>query len=396
MTTNSRMANKRDYYEILGVSKSADAKEIKKAYRKIAMQYHPDRNPDDKAAEEKFKEAAEAYEILSDEQKRARYDRFGHAGMGQGGGGGFRGSGGMSMEDIFSQFGDIFGGGGSPFDSFFETGRRGGSRRQMGGQRGSNIRIKVKLTLEDIEKGAKKKIKVKKYTGCSTCSGTGAKNASSMATCSTCRGSGYVRKVSNTFLGQMQTTVACPTCSGTGKQITDKCKSCDGEGRTYDAEVISIDIPAGVSEGMQLSMSGKGNAGKNGGPNGDLLINIEEVPHESLTRDGNNLIYDLFLNFADAALGTSVEVPTLSGKVKIKVPEGTQGGKIFRLKGKGLPALQSYERGDQLIHVNIWTPKDLSSEERAYLEKIRDMSGFQPNPTKGEKGFFEKMKDYFG
>ena len=396
MTTNSRMANKRDYYEVLGVSKSADAKEIKKAYRKIAMKYHPDRNPDDKAAEEKFKEAAEAYEILSDEQKRARYDRFGHAGMGQGGGGGFRGSGGMSMEDIFSQFGDIFGGGGSPFDSFFESGRRGGSRRQMGGKRGSNIRIKVKLTLEDIEKGAKKKIKVKKYTGCSTCNGTGAKTTNSMTTCSTCRGSGYVRKVSNTFLGQMQTTVACPTCSGTGKQITDKCKSCDGEGRTYDAEVISIDIPAGVSEGMQLSMSGKGNAGKNGGPNGDLLINIEEVPHESLTRDGNNLIYDLFLNFADAALGISIEVPTLTGKVKIKVPEGTQGGKIFRLKGKGLPALQSYERGDQLIHVNIWTPKDLSSEERAYLEKIREMSGFQPNPTKGEKGFFEKMKDYFG
>ena len=266
----------------------------------------------------------------------------------------------------------------------------------MGGQRGSNIRIKVKLTLEDIEKGAKKKIKVKKYTGCSTCNGTGAKTANSMATCSTCRGSGYVRKVSNTFLGQMQTTVACPTCSGTGKQITDKCKSCDGEGRTYDAEVISIDIPAGVSEGMQLSMSGKGNAGKNGGPNGDLLINIEEVPHESLTRDGNNLIYDLFLNFADASLGISIEVPTLTGKVKIKVPEGTQGGKIFRLKGKGLPALQSYERGNQLIHVNIWTPKDLSSEERAYLEKIREMSGFQPNPTKGEKGFFEKMKDYFG
>lgn len=394
MTTNSRMANKRDYYEILGVSKSADAKEIKKAYRKIAMKFHPDRNPDNKEAEEKFKEAAEAYEVLSDEQKRARYDRFGHAGMGQNGGGGFRGSGGMSMEDIFSQFGDIFGGGGSPFESFFESGRR--SQRRQTGQRGSNIRIKVKLTLEDIEKGAKKKIKVKKYANCKTCNGSGAKNAGSMTTCNTCRGSGYIRKVSNTFLGQMQTTSACPTCSGTGKQITDKCKTCSGEGRNYDSEVITIDIPAGVSEGMQLSMSGRGNAGKNGGPNGDLLINIEEVPHEYLTRDGNNLIYDLYLNFADAALGTSIEVPTLTGKVKIKVPEGTQGGKIFRLKGKGLPGLQSYERGDQLIHVNIWTPKKLSSSERTYLEKMREMSGFQPNPQKGEKGFFEKMKDYFG
>lgn len=391
---------KRDYYEVLGVSKSAEAKEIKKAYRKIAMQFHPDRNPDNKEAEEKFKEAAEAYEVLSDEQKKARYDRFGHAGMGQGGGGGgFRGgSGGMTMEDIFQQFGDIFGnggGGGSPFESFFESGRRS-QRRQQTGQRGSNIRIKVKLTLEDIEKGAKKKIKVKKYTGCQPCNSTGAKNSSSMSTCNTCRGSGYIRKVSNTFLGQMQTTSACPTCSGTGQQITEKCTTCRGEGRNHESETITIDIPSGVSEGMQLSMSGRGNSGKNGGPSGDLLINIEEVPHDTLTRDGNNLIYDLYLNFADAALGTSIEVPTLTGKVKIKVPEGTQGGKIFRLKGKGLPALQSYEKGDQLIHVNIWTPKDLNSKDKELLEQMRKSNGFHPNPSKSDKGFFEKMKDYFG
>ncbi len=389
---------KRDYYEILGVSKSADATEIKKAYRKIAMTYHPDRNPDNKEAEEKFKEAAEAYEVLSDDQKKARYDRYGHEGVNQGGAGGFRGgSGGMSMDDIFQQFGDIFGnggGGGSPFDSFFEGNRRG--QRQQTGQRGSNIRIKVKLTLEEIEKGASKKIRVKKYTNCKPCNGTGAKNGTALTTCNTCRGSGYIRKVSNTFLGQMQTTSACPTCSGSGQQVTEKCSTCKGEGRTYDSETISIDIPPGVSEGMQLSMSGRGNAGKNGGPNGDLLINIEEVLHDSLTRDGNNLIYDLYLNFADAALGTSVEVPTLSGKVKVKIPEGTQGGKIFRLKGKGLPGLQSYEKGDQLIHVNIWTPKDLSTKERELLEQMRTYQGFQPNPSKSDKGFFEKMKDYFG
>lgn len=388
---------KRDYYEILGVPKTAEAKEIKKAYRKIAMQYHPDRNPDNKEAEEKFKEAAEAYEVLSDDQKKARYDRFGHAGMGQGGGrGGFRGGqGGMTMEDIFSQFGDIFGNGGSPFESFFESGRRN-QRSQPTGQRGSNIRIKVKLTLEDIEKGAKKKIKVKKYVGCRPCSGTGAKNASSMSTCNTCRGSGSIRKISNTFLGQMQTTSACPTCNGTGKQITEKCTTCKGEGRNYEAETISIEIPPGVSEGMQLSMSGRGNYGKNGGPAGDLLINIEELAHESLTRDGNNLIYDLYLNFADAALGTAIEVPTLGGKVKIRVPEGTQGGKIFRLKGKGLPGLQSYEKGDQLIHVNIWTPKNLNSRDKDLLEQMRKSSNFDPNPSKSDKGFFEKMKDYFG
>ncbi|MEL6635857.1 MAG: molecular chaperone DnaJ [Bacteroidota bacterium] len=385
---------KRDFYEILGVSKGADEKEIKKAYRKIAMKYHPDRNPDNKEAEAKFKEAAEAYEVLSDGDKRARYDRFGHAGVGQGAGG-FSGAGGMTMEDIFSQFGDIFGEGGSPFESFFGggAGGRGGRRRQ--GQRGANLRVKVKLDLGEIANGVNKKIKVKKQVICNTCNGSGAKDSGSVSTCSTCRGSGYVRQVRSTFLGQMQTTTTCPTCGGTGQMITAKCGTCKGDGRVLGQETIELDIPAGVAEGMQLSLQGKGNAGMRGGGNGDLLVSIEEIEHPSLQRDGNNLIYELYLNFADAALGTSVEVPTIDGKVKIKIPAGTQAGKIFRLKSKGLPAVQSYGKGDQLIHTSIWTPKKLSDAERKILEQMRNMSNFDPNPGKSEKGFFEKMKDYF-
>ncbi len=381
---------KRDYYEILGVGKNASAEEIKKAYRKTAMKYHPDRNPDNKKAEEKFKEAAEAYEILSDENKKARYDRYGHAGVDPNSG--FSGRGGMTMDDIFSQFGDIFGDGGSPFESFFGGGRRSSSQR---GQKGSNLRIKVSLSLEEIESGVTKKIKVKKQTQCNTCNGSGAKDNSSVRTCNTCGGSGYVRQVRSTFLGQMQTTTVCPSCTGSGKTITDSCPGCKGEGRMMGAETIEIDIPAGVENGMQLSMRGKGNAGKNGGPNGDLLINIEEKNHPHFSRDGKNIVYDLFLNFADAALGTDVEVPTLSGKVKIKVPAGTQAGKIFRLRGKGLPSVQSYGNGDQLINVNIWTPKKLTDEEREILEKLKVMPNFHPNPGKSEKGFFERMKDYF-
>ena len=376
---------KRDYYEILGVDKSADAATIKKAYRKVALKYHPDRNPDNKDAEEKFKEAAEAYEVLSDENKKARYDRYGHAGVNQNGGG-F-----TNMEDIFEHFGDIFGGAGSPFESFFG----GGGRSARTGQRGSNLRIKVALTLEEISKGVTKKIKVKKQNRCSTCGGSGAKDASSVKTCLTCGGSGYVRQVKSTFLGQMQTTTACPTCSGTGKMISASCNSCRGEGREYAEELVEIEIPGGVAEGMQLSMRGKGNAGKNGGPAGDLLIVIEEKKDDRFIRDGNNIIYDLYLNFADAALGTSVEVPTLSGPVKIKVPGGTQGGKIFRLKNKGLPEVQGYGRGDQLININIWTPKTLNAEEEALMEKLRSMPNFQPNPGKSEKGFFQRMKDMF-
>lgn len=378
---------KRDYYEVLGVGKDADAATIKKAYRKTAIKFHPDKNPGDKAAEEKFKEAAEAYEVLSDPDKKARYDRFGHAGVS--GNGGF--SGGMSMEDIMDQFSDIFGG--SPFDTFFGGG--GGRSRRRGGTRGSNLRIKVALTLGEIAKGATKKIKVKKQVKCNTCAGSGAKDSSSVSTCGSCGGSGYVRQVRSTFLGQMQTTSACPTCSGSGQVITAKCTKCKGDGRTYEEETIDLEIPAGVEEGMQLSMRGHGNAGQKGGPSGDLLINIEEKKHSHLKRDGANLIYDLYLNFADAALGTSVEVPTIDGKVKIKVPGGTQSGKIFRLKGKGLPVVQNYQVGDQLIHVNVWTPKKLNDEERHILEKLRGMPNFVPHPSKSEKGFFEKMKDYF-
>ena len=381
---------KRDYYEVLGVSKSADEKEIKKAYRKVAMKFHPDRNPDNKEAEEKFKEAAEAYEVLSDADKKARYDRFGHAGMNQGGG--FSG-GSMNMDDIFEQFGDIFGGSGSPFESFFGGG--GGRSRGTRGRRGSNLRIKVALTLEDVANGVTKKIKVKKQAACDTCGGSGAKDKSSINNCGTCGGSGYVRQVKSTFLGQMQTTGVCPTCSGSGSTITAKCTSCKGEGRTYQEETISIEIPAGVEEGMQLSMRGKGNAGPQGGANGDLLINIEVKDHKHFSRDGQNIIYDLYLNFADAALGTSLEVPTIDGKVKIKVPAGTQSGKMFRLRGKGLPSVQAYGKGDQLIHVNVWTPKSLDAEEKALLEKIRGMKNFNPSPGKTDKGFFERMKDYF-
>lgn len=384
--------SKRDYYEVLGVARSADKTELKKAYRSLAVQYHPDKNPGDKAAEEKFKEAAEAYEVLTDADKRARYDRFGHAGLNQNSGGGFQ-RGGMTMEDIFSQFGDIFGDGGSPFDAFFGGGR-GGARRS-GGVRGSNLRIKVTLNLEEIATGVNKKIKVKKLVTCDTCSGSGAKDSSSVKTCQTCRGAGSVRQVKSTFLGQMETVVACPTCNGAGSVTTAKCGTCKGEGRTYGTETIEFEIPAGVEEQMQFSLRGKGNAGMNGGPAGDLIINIEEEPHAELKRDGMNLIYDLYLNFADVALGTSVSVPTINGQVKIKIPEGTQPGKIFRLKGKGLPSVQSYGHGDELIYVNVWTPRTLSKEEKDLMEQLRQSPNFNPQPGKKDKGFFDRMKDYF-
>lgn len=380
--------SKRDYYDVLGVSRQSDAAEIKSAYRKLAIKYHPDKNPGDKEAEENFKEAAEAYEILSNQEKKARYDQFGHNGNSAG----FGGGGGMNMDDIFSQFGDIFGGGGHPFESFFGGGSRSSGRRV---QKGSNLRIKVKLTLEEIAKGTEKKVKVNKQVVCNTCDGSGAKDKSSFHTCNTCGGSGSVRRVTNTILGQMQTTSTCPTCNGEGVEITAKCTTCKGEGLERGEETIAINIPAGVSEGMQLSMSGKGNAAPRGGIAGDLIILVEEVPHESLKRDGINVIYDLYINFADAALGTSVEVPTIDGKAKIKIDAGTQGGKILRLKGKGIPEVNSYHKGDQLIYINIWTPKAVSSEERELLEKLKGSANFKPQPGKSEKSFFERIKEYF-
>lgn len=384
------MATKRDYYEVLGVSKSAAADEIKKAYRKVAMQYHPDRNPDDKEAEEKFKEAAEAYEVLSDADKKAKYDRYGHQAFGPGTGG----FGGASTEDIFSQFGDIFGD--DLFGNFFGGGgrSRGGGRRSTG-QRGSNLRIKLKLTYAEIAKGVTKNIKVKKYITCNTCSGNGAKDKGSIQNCGTCGGSGQVRRVQNTFLGQMQTVTTCPTCNGEGSTVTAKCGSCKGEGRMYGEETVSIDIPAGVQEGMQLSMSGRGNAGERGGMNGDLIIMIEEETHAELTREGLNVAYDLFITFPDAVFGTSVEVPSIDGKAKIKIPAGTQSGKIFRLKGKGFPEVNGYAKGDQLVQVNIWTPQHVSSEEKSMLEKMNGSNNFKPLPDRNDKSFFEKIKEAF-
>ncbi len=387
---------KKDFYETLGVNRNASPDELKKAYRKVAMQFHPDRNPGNKESEEKFKEAAEAYDVLTDKEKKDRYDRFGHQGMsGSGGYGGGQSGGGMNMDDIFSHFGDVFGGrgGGSPFESFFSGGRSGNQR--VRGIRGGNLRIKISLSLKEVAEGAQKKLKVKKYIECDTCHGNGAKDKSSFSTCNNCKGSGQVRRVTNTILGQMQTTITCPTCNGEGQSITAKCTSCKGEGRMWGEETITIDIPAGVTEGIQLSMGGRGNAGERGGPNGDLVIQIEELPSEELKRDGINIIYDLHISFMDAALGTSIEVPTIDGRAKIKIKPGTQAGEIFRLKGKGLPNLNAYGKGDELIYVNIWTPKTLNSEEEKILEKLKSHHNFKPNHNKSEKSFFEKMKDYF-
>ena len=389
------MAQKRDFYEILGVDRKAAADEIKKAYRKLAIKFHPDKNPDDPTAEDKFKEAAEAYSILSDENKRKRYDQFGHAGMGGGsagaGAGGF--GGGFTMEDIFSQFGDIFGnggGGGSPFGDMF--GGQGGGRRQ---RRGSDLRIKLKLDLSEVANGAEKKIKVKRHVTCDTCGGNGAKQGTALTTCTTCQGNGQVRKVVNTMLGQMVSSSTCTTCNGDGKIVTDRCEVCAGEGRLMQDDLITLNIPGGVGDGMQLSMSGKGNVPQRGGVAGDLLIVIEEEENEHLKRDGNNVVFDMHLSFVDAALGTSVEIPTIDGKARITVEPGTQAGRILRLKGKGVKDLNGYGRGDQLVHVNVWTPQQLSSEERATLETLRNSPNFQPKPGKNEKGFFDKMKDFF-
>jgi len=373
------MSTKRDYYEILGVSKSSTPEEIKKAYRKIAIQFHPDKNPDNKEAEEKFKEAAEAYEVLSNTEKKAQYDRFGHSRPGNGG---FSGGGDMNMEDIFSQFGDIFGGGGSPFDSFF--GGRGGSQRRT--RKGSNLRIKLKLSLDEIANGVEKKIKVNRLVRA---------EGVTFKTCNTCQGTGQMKRVVNTMLGQMVSATTCPTCDGSGQILDKRPPGVDNSGLVSKEEVITVKIPSGVSEGMQLSMSGKGNEAPGGGAAGDLLILIEEQEDKNLKRDGNNLIYDLHISFIDAALGTNVEVPSVGGKVKIKIEPGTQSGKILRLRGKGLRDVNGYETGDQLIYINVWTPKKLTAEEKAKLESLRNSPNFEPNPDANERGFFERMKEFF-
>jgi molecular chaperone DnaJ len=378
---------KRDYYEVLGVSKEATKDEIKKAYRKQAIKYHPDKNPGDKKSEENFKEAAEAYEVLSNDEKKSRYDRYGHAAMGSNGGG-FSGQG-MTMDDIFSSFGDIFG------DAFGGFGGFGGGRRGRRVNKGSNLRVKVKLTLQEIAAGTEKKIKVNKYDTCDSCGGTGAANASSLSTCTTCHGSGHVTRLTNTLLGQMQTTSVCPSCGGEGKIITKKCTTCYGEGVVQKEEIIKINIPAGVGKGMQMTVGGKGNAPRRGGVNGDLLVVIDEEEHSELIREGNDLIYNLFISIPDAVLGTHVEVPTVDNNVKIKIEPGTQPGKILRLRGKGLPEVNGYGRGDLLVNVNVWIPKNINKDELKIFEKFKDSDSFTPDPDKNDKGFFDRMKGYF-
>ncbi|TAE47167.1 MAG: molecular chaperone DnaJ [Bacteroidetes bacterium] len=382
---------KRDYYEVLGVAKTASKDELKKAYRKLAMQYHPDRNPGDNEAESKFKEAAEAYEVLSDDQKKATYDRFGHAGLSGAAGGGYQGS--ADFNDIFSRFNDIFGD--SNFE-FFGGSAGGGRRRRRQGQRGSDIRIKLALTLDQIATGTEKKIKLNRFTACNTCAGTGAENGSSFSTCPTCQGAGEIRQQAGGGFFQQIVVSTCPTCQGEGRIVARPCHVCEGRGRSEQEDLVSVKIPAGVSEGMNLSVRGKGHAGVRGGDAGDLIIQIEEKPHELFERDGDNLIHELFISFPDAALGSKVEVPTLNGKVRIEIEPGTQPGKVFRLKGKGLPNINGYGAGNMLVHVNVWTPENLSSEERKILNKLRESGNFHPNPTREQRGFISKLREFFG
>ena len=386
---------KRDYYEVLGVEKSASADEIKKAYRKAAIKYHPDKNPGDKEAEEKFKEAAEAYDVLSDEQKRARYDQFGHAGM-EGGAGGYGGggfSGGFSMEDIFRNFGDIFGGHfGGGFGGF-----GGGSSRGRSVNRGSDLRVKVKLSLKEIAEGCTKKIKIAKQVACDQCGGSGAKDSHSHSTCPNCNGEGYTIETVNSFFGRAQTQRVCPTCGGEGKVITSPCSKCRGEGVVRGEEVVEIRIPAGVAEGMQLSVSGKGNAARRGGINGDLLVVIEEEKNPELVRDGDDLLHNLKIPVTTAILGGEAEVPTIDSKARIKIAPGTQAGKVLRLKGKGLPELNGYGRGDILAVVDIIIPTKLTSEEKKLLEKLSAQPNFKKTDTpRGEENIFDRMRNFFG
>lgn len=377
---------KRDYYEILGIDRKASKEEIKKAYRKMALKYHPDKNPDDKEAETKFKEAAEAYEVLSNPEKRQRYDQFGHAGVGgaASGGGGFSG-GGMSMEDIFEQFGDIFGGafGGGSFGGF------GGSRGRGGGRvfKGSNLRVRVKLNLEEMANGVEKKLRIKRQVPA---------DGVTFNTCPSCQGRGQAYRVTNTILGQMQTATTCPQCNGLGKTVDKKPSGTDEFGMHRKEETVSVKIPPGVAEGMQLKVSGKGNAGPLDGVHGDLIVVIEEEKHPHLEREGNNLHYDLYISIPEAVLGTRAEVPTVSGKARIKLDPGTQSGRILRLRGKGLPSVEGYGQGDLLVHVNVWTPKNISPEHKEAFEKMLHDPEFKPAPGKGDKSFFDKVKEMFG
>jgi len=373
---------KEDYYKILGISKSASESEIKKAYRKMAIKYHPDKNPDDPTAEDKFKKAAEAYEILSHTDKRAKYDQYGHAAF-EGGAGGF-GGGGMNMEDIFSQFGDIFGGafGGGGFSGF----GGGGSNRGSARVKGSNLRIRVKLTLEEIVNGVEKKVKVKRLIQ--------AKGVT-YKSCSTCNGQGQVTRVTNTILGRMQTATTCPTCHGAGEVMDHRPSGANAQGLVEKEESVSIKIPPGVVDGVQLKVTGKGNEAPGNSISGDLLVVIQEIPHDKLKREGNNLHYDMYVSIPEAILGESKEIDTLTGKVRIKIDAGTQSGKILRLRGKGLPSLEGYGKGDLLIHVNVWTPKDLSKDQKAFFEEMKNDDYFKPIPTHSDKSFFEKVKDMF-
>ncbi len=377
---------KRDYYEVLEVSKTADGTTIKKAYRKLAIKYHPDKNPGNKEAEEKFKEAAEAYEVLSDPQKRQRYDAYGHAGVQQD-----AHPGGWTMEDIMDHFGDVFGGGGSPFESFFG----GGRRSRTGAQRGKHIRIKLALTLEEIGTGVVKKVKLKREATCSSCHGSGAKSSGDVATCSSCRGTGYVSQIRDTFLGRMQTNSTCPTCNGSGQIIRSTCTTCSGTGAELKEEVVTLEIPAGVEDGMQLSMRGQGHAGKKGGSAGDLIIEIVEKEHPLFKREDSDLFMELKINFAEAALGVKKTIPTLQSHANIKIPSGTQSGTMLRLKGKGLASLRGHSHGDLYVKVQVWTPTKLSHAERKLLEQLGEMEGFEPKKSREEKSFFERIKEHF-